>query len=343
MLEVSHPSLVVDRVLAAFVLEARRADGKYYPGSTLKNILSALFRVMKKNIGAANLVSFVEKSSREKSYPKLHNAMDWQLRMLRNNRIGVERKRAQIITADIEVQLWAKGILGCHSPQALLNSVFFYNGKLFCLRGVNEHLNLLFSQLRRSSDPDCYTYMEYGSKNHSGGINDKGDGKVVSIVATNSPRCHVAILDLYFSKVPQSVSGESKFYLTPLPFTPTGSRPWFFPEPHQIKKLQSLLKTMCSSADIKGNFTNHSLRATGATVLFDAGVPESLIQKRTGHKSLDALRTYERVTQPQEQAVADILADTTPQFYEVVKERVHTSVNDAFFLDNLPSELFKTN
>ena len=119
--------------------------------------------------------------------------------------------------------------------------------KFFCLRGVNEHLNLLFSQLRRSSDPDCYTYMEYGSKNHSGGINDKGDGKVVSIVATNSPRCHVAILDLYFSKVPQSVSGESKFYLTPLPFTPTGSRPWFFPEPHQIKKLQSLLKTMCST------------------------------------------------------------------------------------------------
>ena len=75
-------------------------------------------------------------------------------------------------------------------------------------------------------------------------------------------------------------------------------------------------------------------------MLFDAGVPESLIQKRTGHKSLDALRTYERVTQPQEQAVADILADTTPQFYEVVKERVHTSVNDAFFLDNLPSELY---
>ena len=114
-----------------------------------------------------------------------------------------------------------------------------------------------------------YMYMEYGSKNHSGGVNDKDDGKVVSIVATNSPHCHVAILDLYFYKVPQSVSGESKFYLTPLPFTPTGSMPWFFHEQHQIKKLQSLLNTMCSSADIKADFTNYSLRATGATVLFD--------------------------------------------------------------------------
>ena len=61
-------------------------------------------------------------------------------------------------------------------------------------------------------------------------------------------------------------------------------------------------------ARIERNFTNHSLRATGTTALFDAGVPECIIQKRTGHKSLDALRTYmyERVTPFQEEAVAQI-------------------------------------
>jgi integrase len=37
------------------------------------------------------------------------------------------------------------------------------------------------------------------------------------------------------------------------------------------------------------SLTNHSLRATGATRLFEANVPEKLIQERTGHRSIDAL------------------------------------------------------
>ena len=53
LLEVGYPLPVIDRTLAAFVFEARRADGNFYPGSTLKNILAALFRVMKQNQGAS--------------------------------------------------------------------------------------------------------------------------------------------------------------------------------------------------------------------------------------------------------------------------------------------------
>ena len=40
--------------------------------------------------------------------------------------------------------------------------------------------------------------------------------------------------------------------------------------------------------------TNHSLRATGTTRMFKAGVPEKLIQQRTGHRSFDSLCVHER-------------------------------------------------
>ena len=50
-----------------------------------------------------------------------------------------------------------------------------------------------------------------------------------------------------------------------------------------------------------------ALRATGTTALFDAGVPEAIIQKRTGHKSISALRQYERVTASQNEIVASVL------------------------------------
>ena len=140
-----------------------------------------------------NVVSFIEKSTREKYY---HNALDRMLRALRENGIGLERKRAQVITRDIEAKLWETGVLGLHSPQSLLNSVFFYNGKIFYLRGVSEHAKLQFSQIQHCFHPERYVYSEYGSKNRSGGIRDLDEGKVVSIVATSSPYCHVAILNM---------------------------------------------------------------------------------------------------------------------------------------------------
>ena len=133
MLEVSYPLSVIDRTLVAFVCEARRADGKPYPGSTLKNILSALFRVMKQFQGAQNVTNFVDKTEREKHFPQLHNALDRVLRQLRQSGIGVECRRAALITDDIESKLWETGVIGIHSPQALLHAVFFYNGKYFCL------------------------------------------------------------------------------------------------------------------------------------------------------------------------------------------------------------------
>ena len=200
LLEVQYPVEAQDQALATFILEARRADGNFYPDSTLKNILAALFRVLKQHQGAANVQSFVERSSREKNF---HNALDHILRLLRQKGIGVERKQAELITQDIETQLWEKGGLGYSNPQSLLNTVFFYNGRNFCLRGVHEHQNLHFPQIQRSTAPNKYTYVEFGSKNHTGGINDRSEGEIVSIVATDSPHCHIAILDKYFAKVPR--------------------------------------------------------------------------------------------------------------------------------------------
>ena len=46
LLERVYPTTIIDDWLAAFILEARRIDGDFYPDSTLKNILAALFRMI---------------------------------------------------------------------------------------------------------------------------------------------------------------------------------------------------------------------------------------------------------------------------------------------------------
>ena len=50
-------------------------------------------------------------------------------------------------------------------------------------------------------------------------------------------------------------------------------------------------------------YTNHSLRATAATILFHAGFDEQLIAAITKHKSLAGLRSYKHIV-PEQLAVA---------------------------------------
>ena len=78
--------------------------------------------------------------------------------------------------------------------------------------------------------------------------------------------------------------------------------------------LATVVKTICEKAGIQGK-TNHSLRATGATRLFTANVPEKLIQECIGHCSTTALRMYERTSCQQQMSVSSIIASASPKKY----------------------------
>ena len=45
--------------------------------------------------------------------------------MLRSNGIGLEVKKAAVVKAEDEAQLWTSGIIGLNCPKTLLNAVFF--------------------------------------------------------------------------------------------------------------------------------------------------------------------------------------------------------------------------
>ena len=73
------------------------------------------------------------------------------------------------------------------------------------------------------------------------------------------------------------------------------------------------VKEMCSEAGIQEKKTNHSLRATGATALLNAGVPEKVIREVTGHRS-NAMLTHQRPTLEQNQEASSILVQGKRKF-----------------------------
>ena len=94
-----------------------------------------------------------------------------------------------------------------------------------------------------------------------------------------------------------------------------------------------MVSDMCSEAGVNGKKTNHSLRVAGTTSLYEAGVPEKVIQQCTGHPCLESLRTYERVLSDQEMAVSRILAGEEKSYRESLENVSTTSVTKQSTVD----------
>ena len=91
--------------------------------------------------------------------------------------------------------------------------------------------------------------------------------------------------------MPENTKGIDCFYLRPhKKFTP--DTPWYDCVPVGKEIMKKYMATLCAAAGTE-NKTNHSLRATGASAMFNAGVPEKLIRDVTGHTS-NALHLYKR-------------------------------------------------
>ena len=82
---------------------------------------------------------------------------------------------------------------------------------------------------------------------------------------------------------------------------------WYSKQPLGHTKLSTTVARLCASAGIQGHKTNHSLRATTTTRLCHSGVDEQLVMERTGHRSLEGVRSYKRMSDTQREALSDIL------------------------------------
>lgn len=275
-------SEALNKWLSLYVKETRRKDGKPFPSRTIDMLLCGLKRHMKElNPDAVDILN--EKDPR---FAGLRGTRDTVSRQLREAGVGATVKHTSVFSAAEEDQLWSAGVLGVDSPRALLNAVFFTVGKTFCLRGGREHEMLKLKQFKFGTEGsacaerkvDFVVYTENGSKNRSGSYKDRGEAKEVKHFANErlGERCAVYLLKLYFSKLSMDIveNGDEKLYFQPKQKTPPNGIAWFKRQHIGRNVLNKMVSQMCENAGIEMK-TNHSLRATGATRMFEAGSPKS--------------------------------------------------------------------
>ena len=278
---------LLNKWLCVYAVETRCHTGEVYPPTTVYSLLSGILRHMRSENPA--YPNFLDKNI--PTFSPFITTIDNLFKDLRSSGVGAASKHTEGISKEEEDLLWSCNVLNVTTPFGLLRAVFFNNGKCFCLRGGQEHRDLKLSQLERLNDPDRYIYRENSSKNRKGGLRElRLEHKSVSIIATPdvAVRCHVYLLDFYISKLPPEAVINDLFYCRPLQSAPLdNSKPWYSAVPVGRNMLDKMVSSMCKEAGVKGKKTNHSLRVAGVSALFDAGVPERVIQGRTGHKSVD--------------------------------------------------------
>ena len=125
-----------------------------------------------------------------------------------------------------------------------------------------------------------------------------------SCASCNPKRCLVRLYKLYNSLCPTD-RPDKAFYLKPL--VKPKEDCWYTKTPLGHNTLSRIVTRLFENAGISGHYTSHSLRATAATRMFDAGVDEQLIMSRTGHSSSNGVRSYKRITENLKEMTSNVL------------------------------------
>ena len=217
-----------------------------------------------------------------------------------------KKEEKESVTEEEEELFWNLNLLGMSTAKSLLNTVYFYNGKLFGLRG-GEHRSLVLTNFEVGSN--FVKFEENSCKTFHGGLTDlKYIPKVVKHIChplgETHERCLVEMYKLYIGLVQTIGKDCNAFY-----FRPSKSKLRFEKAPVGINKLNDILPEMCKAAGLKRK-TSHCLCVNCASSLFNAGVEEKLIRERTGHRS-DSLFKYEKPSKEKITEVSSVLGPST--------------------------------
>ncbi|XP_062572787.1 uncharacterized protein LOC134234758 [Saccostrea cucullata] len=287
----------LDKAMHIFIAEVHNKSGGEYHPNTLSEIVISIQHFLR---GSGRFDNFLD----DTDFAYMPPVLDAKMKELSRMGIGISRKQADIISAEQENEMWERGILETDTAKMLVDTLLYSIGLNFALRAGQKHQNLQVgtnSQLSLNiSKDDGRRYLQYTEKASKSNIGDLNHRKITPKVTrayenVDEPeRCLVKIFEKYISLRPPN-GKSTALYLRPK--ERATETVWFDAVPKGVHQLQQVVEKLCKAAGFHGNFTSHSLRATAATRLYQAGVDEQLTElvEKTGHRS-NAVRAYKRTS-----------------------------------------------
>ena len=108
----------------------------------------------------------------------------------------------------------------------------------------------------------------------------------------DSPSCPLTAFEKYISKLNPKCD---RLWQRPLDSFSKESDIWYYNSPVGRNTLTQFMNKLCKLFNLTQVYTNHLIRATGATILTESrSFADALIISVTGHKSVSSLAIYQR-------------------------------------------------
>lgn len=202
-------------------------------------------------------------------------------------------KHKEAITEGDMGKLYESGVLNIETPLGLLRKVYVEISLHFGRRG-REGLRSLTKQsfvFKIDDGGKQYVTLSFNEldKNHQVLMPKDQEKKQIMFGQPGDPQCPVAALTKYLSKLNPSCNS---FFQRPKPNVKQVDPVWYENKPLGVNTINQLMKSISQDAGLSCIYTNHSIRATTATVLASAGVESRDICAVTGHKNESSLKSY---------------------------------------------------
>lgn len=306
------PPEELNLILAEFLISLRKKDGSVYEPDSLTAIFRSVKRFLDEKDYAADLLL-------DKKFQDVRDALKRKRKISKEEGKGNRPQKAEPLTETEEDLLWTSGQLSTDNPRALLNTMWFLNGKLFGLRGVKEHHQMRIQDVTLKTDENNEEFLELnerGTKTRTGLTSDSRpfNPKMFQDVA-HPERCPVKIYKEFIQHRPVKMNEpDSPFYLGVKP--KPADDVWFICAPLGHNTLSGIMKSMAAAAGLKGRKTNHSLRHTACNRLLNSGVAPVVVAQLSGHKNIDSLRNYSTADIHQQREMCSILQNSSTRHHQ---------------------------
>ncbi|XP_027309244.3 activating transcription factor 7-interacting protein 1 isoform X2 [Anas platyrhynchos] len=313
------PVSELNDILREFYYTIRNHDGNTYSVASYKSMRAGLNRHLKMPPYNRQICLM-----KDKEFASANMVFVSVLKMLRMQGKDETHHHPPIAAEDLR-KIKQSGVLGLHSPLALVNKVWFDLQLHFAKRG-REILRDLAPDafvVEKDKNGRRYAMFRYPGKGKNGEDPHKM-GKMYDM--PGDPNCPVLSLELYLSKLPPE---PPAFYLHPLKLTSEQMQEqpvWYKREPMGVNYLGTMMPRISVAARLSQRYTNHSLRTTTIQLLCEAGLGPREIMAVTGHRSESAIRHYWGAAEVRYRAWSDIMENNAPSYLyskipnEVIKE-----------------------
>ena len=186
-------------------------------------------------------------------------------------------------------------------PRELLNKVLFDIRYFFCCRGNENIYDMTKETFRIAVQEDGLEYIfkavDEATKNHNETNNPILTGYMPALLRSNGEEHKFSPLRSYKMYIDHLNEGCIHLWQTPNPPAYLrGDHVWYKNMRLGENKLSTFMSTLSIAAGLSYKYTNHCIRVTEATNLTRACFSANQIMSITGHKSVNSLAMYQRVS-----------------------------------------------